>query len=47
MLGTEESTNDYLSSLPDEVQQEINQHKGNFHSAEELHQFAENLMKRS
>ncbi len=47
MLGNDETTNDYLSSLPDEIQQEINQHKENFYSAEELHQFAEDLMKKS
>ena len=47
MLDADETSNDYLSSLPDEVQQEINQHKADLHSAEELHQFAENLIKRS
>ncbi len=47
ILGTGETMDDYFSSLPEEVQQEINQHEGEFHSAEELHEFAENLMKRS
>jgi hypothetical protein len=47
MLGMEDSSNDYLSSLPSDIQEEISRHPGDFHSDEELHKFANNLMKRS
>jgi hypothetical protein len=45
MLGTD-NTEDYLSSLPKEIQQEVLQHTGEFHSAQEMQEYAEGLMKR-
>lgn len=38
---------DYLSSLPEEVQEEINKHENQIHSEEDLREYAEYLMKKS
>ena len=38
---------DYLSSLPEDVQEEVNFHEDEFHNEAELHDFVENLMRRA
>ncbi len=38
---------DYISSLPEDVQEEINEHEDEFHNDVELHNFVENLMRRA
>ena len=38
---------DYYSTLPEEVQESIDEHENEFHSFDEMKAFAEDLMKRS
>lgn len=38
---------DFFSSLPEEVQEEINEHQDEFQSEEEMREYAHTLMKRS
>lgn len=44
LMAEDLDLNHYFMSLPDEVRGEINQHAESFHSADDLYQFAEQLM---
>lgn len=45
MIGMN-NTEDYLSTLPKEIQQEVRRHMGEFQSVEQMHEYAECIMKR-
>ena len=38
--------NDYFSSLPEEIQEHINAHEDEIYSEDDLHEYAEMLMKK-
>jgi hypothetical protein len=38
--------NDYFSSLPEEIQEHINTHEDEIYSEDDLHEYAEMLMKK-
>jgi hypothetical protein len=46
LMSTDRNSNDYFSSLPEEVQAGINEHQDEIHSVEELHAYAEEFMKK-
>lgn len=45
LMSTDRNSNDYFASLPEDVQIGINEHQDEIHSVEDLHAYAEKLMK--
>jgi len=46
LMSIDRNSNDYFASLPEEVQLGINEHQDEIHSVEDLHAYAEVLMKK-
>lgn len=46
LLWSQIGASDYFASLPAEIQQAVNEHADEFHTREELEEFAENMKKK-